>query len=155
MTKHELSYKFFPFLIDAFNRDKIPQSALLDKAYWAKFSEKETHEFSWEEVGMVHRKLSETELVVVLSFPEPVRVSDAKYGLMFFNNKRRDIEYYTLERAEPDTASSEKWTVGYVCVDDGLHKNRGPFDQEPTVDNVVSHVYINFVKRKGLFGRKR
>ena len=66
MTKYELAYKFIPFLIDAFNRDKIPHSALLDKEYWAKFSEKETHEFSWEEIGIEHMVLSKTESVAVL-----------------------------------------------------------------------------------------
>jgi hypothetical protein len=151
MTKYELAYKFIPFLIDAFNRDKIPHSALLDKEYWAKFSEKETHEFSWEEIGIDHIVLSKTESVAVLMFPEPKIEFEAKYGLMFFDSRRRAIKYYTLDKIVLDNSSAERWEVGTVDVDDGLHKSCGSFDQELTVDNVVNHVYTKFVKKKGLF----
>lgn len=152
MTKYELAYKFIPFLIDAFNRDKIPQTVLLDKEYWKKFTENEAHEFNWEEVGIDHRVLSKTESVAVFVFPEPKRVPDAKFGLMFFDFKRREIDYYTLEKTVSDTDSADKWVIGSVSVDDGLHLNHGNFNQDATVDNVVSYVYNKFVKKKGLFG---
>jgi hypothetical protein len=152
MTKYELAYKFIPFLIDAFNRDKIPLSALLDKEYWAKFSDKETHEFKWEEIIIEHRVLSETVNVAVLVFPEPVILYEAKYGLIFFNSKLKEISYYLLEKTVSDSGSDDKWEIGSVYLEDGLYKNRCSFDYEVTVENVSAYIYSRFIRKKAIFG---
>lgn len=145
MRRYDLAYKFIPGLIAAFNNGIITQKLLLDQNFFRDIINKEETDFNAEDFIIEYKILSKEKSVIIYIFPEPLEWVEAKFGLLFFGIKGEIAKYYTLEKSINSEDGSDIYMIGSI-PQYGTHKNYGRFEDEPTLDIFLNHIYTRFEK---------
>ncbi len=145
MRRYDLAYRLIPYLIDEFKKGKIKQVKLLDEIFIKEILSKEENDFSSDDLIIEHKILSKTKSVGMYIFPEPLKMTEAKFGLLFFDFKRKITKYYTLEKSNPSENGNDRYMIGST-PELGTHLNHGNFEEEPTIDIFLNHIYSRYEK---------
>ena len=117
----------------------------MDESYLRSRIKKEA-EFNCNDLITEHKILTKTKSVGIYIFPEPQRMPEAKYGLLFFDFKKKTTTYYTLEKSITTKDGTDEWMIG-LTPEFGKHLNLGSFDEDPILDVFLNHVYNKFEKK--------
>lgn len=145
MRRYDLAYRFIPTLISEFKKGNIKQVQLFDENYFKKILQLEENEFNIDDLIIEHKILSKTKSVGIYIFPEPQKMPEPKFGLLFFDFITKTTKYYTLEKSNQVEHGKEKYMIGSTS-ESGIHLNHGNFEQEPILDNFLNHIYITYEK---------
>jgi len=139
MTRYDLAYGFIPYLISEFNNGNIRQVNLLQEQFFQENTDNEENEFGWDDFRIEHEIISSTKSVGIYIFPEPQKMPEAKFGLLFFDFKNQEMNYYTLEKSIPAKDGADRWVIGFK-PDLDSHLNYGYFDETPTLEKFLKHI---------------
>ena len=145
MRRYDLAYRLIPHLIAEFNKGNIKQVQLLDEIFFKEIFNKEENDFNSDNLIIEHKILSKTKSVGIYIFPEPLKMPEAKFGLLFFDFKRQITKYYTLEKSNHSENGKDKYMIGST-PEIGIHLNHGDFEEEPTLDIFLNHIYSRYEK---------
>jgi hypothetical protein len=145
MRRYDLAYRFIPYLIAEFNKGNLKQAKLLDELFFKEILNKEENDFNSDDLIIEHKILSKTKSVGIYIFPEPLKMPEAKFGLLFFDFERKITRYYTLEKSNPSENGKDCYMIGST-PELGTHLNHGNFEDEPTIDIFLNHIYSKYEK---------
>ena len=151
MRRYDLAHEFIPYLIAQFEKGEQKKEFLLKKKLLQSLAGDEEHEFNWQEFEIEHRSLSKTRSVALYTFPDPVDGAEAKFGLLFFDTKKKSTSYFTLEKRFYLTEDNPGgWVVGLTSHEKGekTRINYGEYDKNPDKETFLSYINENRIDKK-------
>lgn len=152
MSRYELEFVVVPLVIDSYNEnlrngtvsDKI-ESKLCDISFWKDVSHSvrqfDKTDFDWNEISFSQFQAGKMKFIVI-EFPEPQRVAQAKYGLIAFDG---EAKYYTLEKTmvfSQNNSPKPGWIIGGKS--NTTHTNYGYFQGELSPKSFVLEILQKF-----------
>ena len=141
LNRYSLAYQFITMVVDFANDDidkRLP--VLADKDYYMTLARKmglRVEGFSWTDFSISVENLSVGVVVILFSFPIPLKEPEALYGAVIADQFADSLTYYTLEKS----SHPGRWALGRNTTEH--HDLMGMFDIEPTKENFINLIFPN------------